>query len=275
MGQKWTPEQKAAAKARWAERKNKNPETKNDSTINPVIEAAEQQDLMSGPQPGSVPDIQNVDVGELLKRIQELEAAQWRAQVPQQAQQQIPRGMSVGPNGSLVGTREKYILDPKRYPDPCVRLAVESRLSRFAFKENYDLRFTVAVTQYQTKDGVNTKEPKFTLELIRVMFDEDTGLPTNQRYVVCQAIFHEDPEAALIIARDNGVDVDAFEEETFLDEMRYLRMRDWLLEAFYPPKRQTKKNKKEMVIGNRVVEVYEINSESSETMPFADLKKKL
>lgn len=272
-----TSEQKSARlKAYWAAKKaeqatqNKNPkQTENEQTAVelPPISSEEQWDPPRGPQPGQVPDMQNVDVGELLQRIQELEAAQWRNQAHQTPQS----GVYVGHGGNLVGTHEKYLVDPQGYPNPSERLSRELRLQRFAFKENYELEWQVGVSSYQTKDGVNTREPKFTIDLNRIMYDEDSGERTNRRYTVCRAIFHEDPQAALVVAQENGVDVKAYEEKVFLDEMRYLRVRDWLMEAFYPRPPQVSKRKKEMVIGNRVVEVFEINSESNEKVPFNEL----
>ncbi len=135
---------------------------------------------------------------------------------------------------------------------------------------NYELNWNTSVSQYKTADGINTKEPKFTIELNRIIIDEDTGESTNGRYTICRGIFHEDPDAALVVARDNGYTVEEWAEAEFLNEMRYLRIRDWLLEAFYPPKpSQEKKNKKEMVIGGKLVEYFEISSESTESVPFS------
>lgn len=284
-GQKWTPERKKAAseatKARHAAAKNKNPETKEDDSMGmmfpPIVGAAELKDPMFGPQPGQTPDMQSPDQGDIQRMVNEMVEARLAQMMPQTPSPGYnpwaasQNGLHVGASGSLVGTRDKFILDPKRYPDPRTRLADEPKLQRFAFKENYDMDWGVTVTQYQTKDGVNTREPKFTLKLRRIMFDDDTGLPTDNRYVVCQAIFHEDPEAALVIAHDNGYEVSEYSERDFLDEMRYLRLRDWLLEAFYPPKPQATSKKKEMVIGNRVVEVFTINGEGSQSIPFGQL----
>lgn len=292
MGRKWTEEEKQAAsekaKQRWAGQ-NKNPEpTQNDPFADPMdtvfaAEAAgdlnpeptEQQDPIAGPQPEQIKPIQPQDYGDIQKLVNEMFQEQFGkllGGLMQQPQQQTQPGLQVGAQGQIVGVREKYILDPKRYPDPCERLANEPRLRRFAFKENYELNFEVSVSQYQTKDGVNTREPKFMLELHRVMFDDETGERTNQRYTICRSIFHEDPEAALVIARDNGIEVDDSNEEKFLNEMRYLRMRDWLFEAFYPKPATPVKKKKEMVIGNRVVEVFEISSENSEKIPFDQIQ---
>ena len=104
--------------------------------------------------------------------------------------------------------------------------------------------------------------------------DEETYEPTNMRYMLYQMIFHEDPQAAIATANEHGLKIDEKNEKQFLDEMRYLRMRDWLfgLEPFYPQKAQTKKNKRQEVIGNRLVEVYEVSGENPQSIPFSELK---
>lgn len=176
--------------------------------------------------------------------------------------------------GMLVGTTEKYLVDPANYPDPCERLSNEPRLERFAFKINYELKFEVGVTSYETIDHIRMREPKFMLELHRVVMDEETGQPTKGRYVVCRSIFHEDPEAAILIARENGLTVDEINQKVFLDEMRYLRMRDWLLQAFYPAKLTSQPRKKEVVIGNKLVEFFETSGENPQSIPFDKINKK-
>lgn len=210
---------------------------------------------------------QSDDVSKLLRRIEELEAAQWRQSGQPTAQVA---------NGRMTGTVEKYAVAPENYPNPVERLAKESRLGPVAFEFNYDLDFSVSISEYETIDHIRMKEPKFQLELIRVILDEDTGERTTGRYVVCRLIFHEDPEAALVIAKANGVNVDTTDEAHFLNEMRYLTMRDWLLECFYPPRNdQKKKNKREMVIDGKLVDFFEISSEETSQIPFGQLNKKL
>ena len=76
----------------------------------------------------------------------------------------------------------------------------------------------------------------------------------------------------MVVAREQGVDIDEMGEREFLDEMRYLRVRNWLLEAFYPPKRDMeKKNKKEMAIGGKIVQYFEVSSPNGTAIPFKDL----
>lgn len=228
----------------------------------------------------ALPNSENDDYGALTARVQELEAfikniATQKAEAAAEAPQ-TPQNTAVVGNGSVVGTVTRFVMDPNYYPNPIDRLADEPRLARFAFRENYELGWEVGISQYETADRIRTKEPKFTLKLIVKVFDDETGEATNKRFVILRGIFHEDPDAAIAIAADNGITVDEVNQKDFLDEMRYLRFRDWLIEAFFPtpppPARQTK----EVVIGNKLVELYEVSSESSESMAgfFAKAPKK-
>jgi hypothetical protein len=211
-------------------------------------------------------------VTQLLKRIEELEKRQFF----QQPVPPVAPGAQVT-SGGIVGTVTKYSINPKDYPDPRDRLFEEKRLQLKGFNRDWwDLEWIVGRVNYETKDRVNTVEPKFQLRLIRIIEDPETGEPSNKRYTLWKGTFFEDPQAAIQVALDHGFEVSEQMEKAFLDEMRYLRMRDWLLEAFYPPKpSQQKINKTETVIGNRLVEVYEINSQESATIPFQNISKKL
>lgn len=205
---------------------------------------------------------------ELKRQVEELKQQLSQGQAPKETAQ-------ISDKGKLVGTVERYVVDPDYYPDPRERLAGEARLQRFAFPLNYELNWEIMPTRYQTIDGVWMREPRFVLTLLRILMDEN-GEPTNQRAVVSRLTFHEDPDAAMVIAQEQGLNVDQFGgEKVFLDEMRYLRARDWLLECFYAPKPSTHRKLTEKVIGNKLVQIIEIASESSETIPFSQLSQKL
>jgi len=221
--------------------------------------------------------IQNEDYNSLKQQVEELKALvnQNQAQTPQPAQAATNAFQPQITATGLIGTFHKYNTDPSFYPDPCERLAKEPRLARFAFGENWELEFSIKDSSYTTLDNRRVVEPQFTVQLIGVVFDDD-GNKTDGRYVRRQMVFFEDPDAALAVARENDLNVADYEEKAFLDEMRYLRVRDWLLEGFYPPSHTNKKqNKKQMVIGNQVVEYYEVSSVDGAAMPFGNLNSKI
>lgn len=264
-------EQKKAAsermRARWAEKNAQKVGDVLNST--PPIATTDIDTTGTAPiQPAETVSTEQT-VADLQKQVEELKALFSQTAQPQalQPQMQMPQ---LNHAGKLVGRVDRYIIDPANYPNPCSRLSQEPRLQRFAFPINYELDFKVTSTSYQNQEGVNMREPKFTLELHKIVMDEDTGLATDGRYVICRSIFHEDPEAALVIARDNSVEVDQTNEKNFLDEMRYLRMRDWLLEAFYPKAAQPARQKKEVVVGGKLVEFFTVNSETAQS-PFKDM----
>lgn len=161
----------------------------------------------------------------------------------------------------IIGTFDRYITDPDYYPDPTDRIAKEPRLARFAFSENYRLKYEVTTTSYETIDKRRVAEPQFKIELLGVKRDDD-GNPTGELYIARKLVMHEDPETAIAIARENNLPIDKDNEREFLAEMRYLRIRDWVFQFFYPPKPQDATKKREEVIGNQVVEVFTANSEN-------------
>lgn len=177
--------------------------------------------------------------------------------------------------GRLVGTTEKYSVNKNHYEDPRTRLFAETRLKRIAFDSNYELEWDIAVTSYETKDGVQMKEPKFTLSLVQIVLDDD-GEPTNRRIGKARMVFFEDPDTAIVVANQNGIEVDETNEEQFLNDMRFIRVRDWLLECFWAPKADvSKSNKTQMVIGGQVVDTWEVSSEGSARIDFSALNSKL
>lgn len=279
----WTDEQRKAAGDRLRQAREKKQQLKDQAELpneelKADMDAAEAEP--EAPTPDPEPTITQTEYATLLRHMAELETRlATQAAQPAAAPSPYPNATvspQINAQGRLVGVHEKYGVDPANYANPTERLAKEPKLQRFAFDINYELDFKVATVQYQTQDGMNVKEPKFTLELIKVMIDDETGEPTDGRFVLRTNILHEDPQAALEMARTHNVNPDDFGGETgFLNEMRYLRMRDWLLEAFYPPKTQGKKNKKEMVVGNRLVQYYEVSSVDSAKIEFGDLNGRI
>lgn len=236
MPREWTEEQKQAARERLAKAREAKAAKKPEVSDEVTISKSEFQDL--------------------LKTVSEL-----KSQLNQPNQFRPLEQARVTSQG-LIGVQEKYSTT-RSYPDPTDRLRKESRLAPFAFDYNYDLTFEVSTSQYKTAEGVTVKEPKFHIKLLGVRLD-DAGNRTNQRYIIRQLMFHEDPEAALVLAKEQGIQVDENDEAAFLDEMRYLRAKAWLLDVFYPPKPQAADRRREEVIGNQVVEVFEITSDKEE-----------
>ncbi len=177
--------------------------------------------------------------------------------------------------GRLVGTTEKYSVDKKVYEDPRPRLFAEPRLKRIAFDQNYELDYDVAVTSYQTVDGVQMKEPKFTIKLNQIVLD-DQGEATSKRVGRVQMIFFEDPETAIVVANQNGLPIDDENEAQFLNDMRYIRIRDWLFDFFWKPATSdAQSNKRSEVIGGQVVETWEVSTEGNAKINFGELNSKL
>lgn len=221
---------------------NKNPQQK-----------VEQPDIKQGQT------ISQSDYADLLRQIEELKANQFTDLIKALRSGDSEAGASAS-GGRLTGTFEKYVTAAEKYPDPSERISVEQRLARFAFPLNYELVYEVGISEYETIDHIRTKEPKFNLTLVRKWLDEDTGEDIGRRYEICRLVMHEDPDAALVIARDNNYEVEQEDEETFLNEMRYIRMRDWVFECFYPAPISKKHDKKDMVIEGKLVTYYEVNN---------------
>lgn len=228
-----------------------------------MIEAVPQPDLVSkstAPKEQSVEDMQ--------RQINELKDLIIKGVF------QPHQGAQITPGGAVQGIVTKYSVDPELYPDPTPRLAEEPRLAQFAFPLNYELDWSVSTTQYENKQGITIEEPRFTIQLNRIVRD-DKGEPTTMRFMADRFSFHEDPAAARALAHELGLDVEQMGgDKAFLDEMRYLRARDWLIGAFYPQLPDPKSGVREVVIGGKVVHMWDKSSEKSEVVPFDQLKKK-
>lgn len=252
MPRTWTEEQKQEARERLAAARAKkaaNKATEEQKPEQPAINTGE------------------LGVPELTRMVLELQQAI--------AMGRATQGLSTAQvaNGRLVGVQEKYSTDKSRYEDPRPRLLQEPRLKRVAFAENYEVDYEVTSVTYETKTGITEKQPKFAIELIQVVLD-DRGEPTNRRIGVAKLVFFEDPDTAIKIAEDNGLEVNEANQIDFLNDMRYLRVRDWIFECFWPTKPDaTKNNRKEMVVGGQVVQTWEVSSPADESakIPFSEL----
>lgn len=238
-----------------AEREAKEQTTENITVAEPIPELTKQPEVQ-----GETINSQD-DLNELKRQIEEMKNMQWKL-MTQIMGSAAPGSAQVGVNG-MTGTVDRFDMNFDLYPDPSARLADEHKLQRFAFKINYELEFKVAESAYTTIDNVRMREPKFILELIRIVMDEDTGVPTSGRYSVARLTMHEDPDTALILAREAGIEVNREDELAFLNEMRYIRMRGWLLDCFYPPKPEAKTQRRQTVIGGRLVDYWEKNTEGT------------
>lgn len=223
-------------------------------------------------KPEAIAPEQSMD--ELRAQVQEMAEMQTLLKAALLGNQKAQGGGIGVERGKLVGEVDKYAIDPANYPDPTPRLAKESRLIAVNFMYNYELDYTVAVSSYETKTGINMREPKFTIQLNRIVLNEQ-GEQTPKRYIARRLIFHEDPQAAMIVAREQGLPVDESNQAEFLNEMRYIRCRDWLFDVFWPKPAQPKDQIREEVIGGTIVQVFTKNTEEAEGINFDALEGKI
>lgn len=220
-------------------------------------------------------------VADLVAQINELKARMFDQQAPAQAGPQVT-------SQGVKGTLTKYNVDPKAYKNPVEKLSKEPRLAPFAFDHNYHLDYSVHVSSYETIDGVRAKEPRFEVTLSRKHYDDQGNAVMDEKggqkaHVIRKVVYHEDPQAAIIVANENGIDMedwegyDSADEEqmAFLDAMRYLRLRDWIMDIFFPKAAQPARIMGEEVIGNQLVEIISINAENPQEIPFGQISKKL
>lgn len=267
----WTPEERKA----FAD-KMRNARRAKNVTVGGPVEAPPAAEPAKVPEEDEVTQVQDEQgLDELKKQMQEvMETNALLKAALLGNQKQGSQGISVGKDNNLLGEVEKYLLDPINYPDPTPRLRKEARLQPLAFDYNYELDYSVSTSSYETKTGVNMREPKFHVTLSRIVLD-DQGEQTPKRYIARKLIFHEDPQAALVIARDNGLDVDKSDEQAFLNEMRYLRVRDWLFDIFWPKPAQAADRIREEVIGGTLVQVFTKNSVENTGVDFDKIKAKV
>lgn len=172
----------------------------------------------------------------------------------------VPQGSGFDQFGKPVGVIQKYSVDPAHYNDPRQHLSGLPELERIAFSHNYILDWDVEQLIYDTKYGSSFSEPKFTLILWRKMFDED-GTPNGKRVLIQTGVFFEDPITAVKEATQLGIPIDNSTSSEFLEQMRFLRYKQWLMDIFNPKRSvNTKPKRTPQVIGGMVVEVEEYSN---------------
>jgi hypothetical protein len=173
---------------------------------------------------------------------------------------QQPQTINLGMGGQTVGVLTKYSIDPNYYPDPTPMLFNEPTLQRFSPAMNYRFKWQVEGTTYETKFGTNIREPLFTVTMYRVDFDEN-GQPLESGFRLRRLQLTEDEVTMAKIATELGLDLNNTSLKDLLDVTRYHRIRQWVLEYFYPPNFNRENENTEMVdpVTGRVVTVENIS----------------
>lgn len=277
MGRKWTPEQRKAASERakanftkvTEERQPEEPKVPDQQPVptEPVVDTPV-QDLSS----------MQKQIDQLMESNNLMMAAMLKGQVQPQG------GVNLGRNNQILGEVDRYLVDPSNYPDPTKRLSQEPRLQTIAFNHNYELEYKFSIRAYETKTGVNMREPEFLITLLRVVLDDQgervkviskSGAVHDKFYIARRLMLHEDPQAALVIARENNIAVDKEDEVTFLNEMRYLRIRDWLFGYLWPKAAEERDAISEESVGGTLVQVYTKSSLEPSHVDFDKLTTKV
>jgi hypothetical protein len=173
------------------------------------------------------------------------------------------QGISFGKNG-IQGVVYKYPIEQDYYPDPSNRILNMPELARYAPHENYELKWEVSGVEYE-KANITYSEPRFTVTFLRKMYD-DYGNITSQRAILGRHIQHEDENVVRMVARDMGLDTS--DERTLLDEVRFQRIRRWVLDLFTPYRQEDRTDAMtEMVIDGKIVPVMEITTNADKSIP--------
>lgn len=187
---------------------------------------------------------------EMLSRIESLENQKQTTQPTQSTAQ-------LNSQGAVVGVIERFPVDPMYYKSPVDGLYDLPDLKRYAMRENYEIRWQVTPTKYQTANGTWFVEPRFELTLLRRMFDEeDPTLELPTKIVLGKASFFNDPPADILEASLAGVALEDLDKGEFQEKMRMYRYSFWLRERLNPRKPEsTKAQSEQRVIGGKVYEI--------------------
>lgn len=248
-----TPEERKAIGARLkAGREAKKAQIKKQNQVNPTPTGVNPDPTRALPQDDKVTLTQE-QFQEMMNRISDLES-----QKPQ-PQAAAPY---IGESGQAIGVKEKASVNPDDYRNPVEALynffEDTPKYRRLGVRDNYEIRWSVNPTRYQTAFGTWFVEPRFELTLLRRRFDED-GNETPSKVIVGRSSFFEDLPANLLEAELAGLSVDDVGKPEFADKMRMYRYTTWLIEKIQPkrPGATSTKKKKLEVIGGTAYEVEE------------------
>lgn len=226
------------------------------------VKLPEHQAAMQNEEVKDTPETQSMF--ETVKKLEaQIEAltAQVQAQTPVERLNSVANMTNaIVTNSGVQGQVFKYPVEQSYYPDPTDRLYDDPKLKRYALRENFYFKWEVTGVAYE-KNGITYNEPRFMVELWKFIFDDETGEPTGEMFLVNRQIQHEDELAARMAAGKLGYKIGPNEKfqtlEEMMDEMRYYRIRMWLLDVFTPYRAHQHKARKSLqrVIGGRVVEV--------------------
>lgn len=168
-------------------------------------------------------------------------------------------GLQVNPFGMAVGTVTKFNIDPNYYPSPVEALYKEfdadPKTKRFNLRDNYFITWDITAKPYETRDHLSVQEPTFHLTLYMNMFD-DEGEDTGRAIVVQTLHLNEDEELCRIFAAEEGITVTDEGLRELMDRTRYARVKQWLLDIFFPPRNfELNEDYREEAIGGQVVKV--------------------
>lgn len=248
---------KAAKKAEEDAYKNQNPEIE---TISP--EAASRMSITDNTAVRALEDVNE----RLVSKLDELEArlSAYESKDKQRQADQVQdkvKGLSVDEHGGLAGIYNKYPLSKSYYPDPTEQLQNEPFLTRFAFKENYVLKWNVDGMVYETKWGTTVAEPKFTVVLYQKMFDDKGEVMPEKLIRLSGLNIFEDPASVRQLVVELDQDTDGLSEKEIFDLVRYHRIKEWLKNVFQPAPLLSNLNRNsETVIDGRVVVIEEQSS---------------
>lgn len=195
-----------------------------------------------------------------VQRLTKLQANNPNLQTPEQkvSASALMEGATIGKRG-IHGIQYIYPVEKSHYEDPTDRLYDSPELRRHAMRENFIFTWDVVGVIYESHN-VTYSEPRFEVHLFRKLFDEE-GVETGKAALVARHYQHEDDLAAKVAADRLGL-TDSFDSfEQMMNEMRFWRIKQWLLALFQKPKINThNKRPIQMVIDGKNTEVFDTES---------------